>query len=129
MSYEQIYDLNFLFLIELVSFTDACCQSTVPGSNSGGVGLQESRAALPPAWSLEGEMLQGSGPPPAPHPGDGLSSSQKSHGHRESQGARRQNNHTTREPLPSCGGRKWVWGGGQSEEWPCSGAGIKSDEV
>lgn len=83
-------------------FQSACAFSKLPVCLPGGVRLQESRAALPPAWSLEGEMPQGSEPPPAPHPGDGRSSSRRSHGHRGSRGARKQNSHMTREPLPSC---------------------------
>lgn len=83
------------FISQLVYVSDAC-QSAVPAAVLGG------RTALPPAWSPGGEMLQGSGPPPAPHLGDGQSSSQKSHGHREIRGARKQNNHMTWEALPSC---------------------------
>lgn len=96
-----------------------CISQTVylKHSSSGGF----SCTALPPAWSLEGERLQGSGPPLAPHLEDGLSSFQKSHGHHESQGARKQNSHMTWGALPSCNKdtetnkkRKcgWLWGTG-----------------
>lgn len=77
-----------------------CISQTVHLKHSSSCGF--SCAALPPAWSLEGERLQGSGPPLAPHLEDGLSSFQKSHGHHESQGARKQNSHMTWGALPSC---------------------------
>lgn len=77
-----------------------CISQTVHLKHSSSCGF--SCAALPPAWSLEGGRLQGSGPPLAPHLEDGLSSFQKSHGHHESQGARKQNSHMTWGALPSC---------------------------
>lgn len=58
--------------------------------------------SLPPALSLEGGTLQGSRPPPAPHPGVGLSSSQKSPGRHGNRGAGTRNSRRRRGALPSC---------------------------
>lgn len=63
---------------------------------------------LPPGWTPEDEKLPGSGPPPAPHPEDGLNSCQKLRDYHGNQGARTQNNHMTWEPLPFWG-RRWEW--------------------
>lgn len=63
---------------------------------------------LPPGWTPEDEKLPGSGPPPAPHPEDGLNSCQKLRDYHGNQGARTQNNHMTWEPLPFWG-RRWKW--------------------